>query len=126
MPVSPCPAAGSPPTTHVVSTVLTVAGEPASVSSRTPEECIDLATDESAAQEDREAAIDALKLSNDCDDLEDLVRMESLQERYRRHALQALATPQCDSTLRVLADDDALETELRDEADSLLEETGGG
>jgi hypothetical protein len=125
MPVSPGQVAESPPTTHVVSTVLTVASEPRLVSSRTPEECIELATDESAAQEDREDAIDALKLSNDCDDLEDLVRMETLQERYRRHALQALATPQCDSTLRVIADDDGMEQELRDEADSLLAELDG-
>lgn len=92
------------------------------MSSRTPEECIDLALDEGADADDREYAIHELKLANECDELEAMVRRESLAGEYRRAALRALATPQCDSTLRELVEEGALASSLRAEATDLLED----
>ena len=96
------------------------------MSSRTPTECVALATDASASEDDRKDAIHALKLANECDELETLVRTDDLSEQYRREALHALATPQCDSTLRELVEEGPLDRGLREEATELhdeLEET---
>lgn len=95
------------------------------MSSRTPTECVDLATDESAADSARTDAIRALKRANECDELERLVRRDDLSEVYRREALNALATPQCDSTLRELVEEDPLEGPLHEEAAALLSELEG-
>ncbi|WP_254528797.1 hypothetical protein [Natrinema gelatinilyticum] len=91
------------------------------MSSRTPEECIDLALNESATAETRREAISELKMANECDELERLVRRESLDDRYRQQTLKALATPQCHSTLRGLVDEGALKEPLREDATELLE-----
>ncbi|MFC6769584.1 hypothetical protein [Natrinema soli] len=90
------------------------------MSSRTPEDCVELALDEEAAEADRTDAIHELKLANECDELEALVREASVDDWYRRHALEALTTPQCDSTLRELVDDEPLEGPLHQEAEELL------
>jgi hypothetical protein len=90
------------------------------VSSRTPEECVDLALDEEAAEEDRTDAIRELKTANECDELEAIVRREDLDDAYRQQALEAVATPQCDSTLRELVDDGSLEDSIRQDAEALL------
>ncbi|QLK25934.1 hypothetical protein HYG81_17950 [Natrinema zhouii] len=90
------------------------------MSSRTPEECVDLALDEGAAEEKRVGAIRELRTANECDELEALVRTERIDDRYRRQALEELATPQCDSTLRELVDDEPLEGPLHREAEELL------
>ena len=90
------------------------------MSSRTPTECIDLSTDTSANEIDRKDAIRALQRANECDELAELVRTSTLDDQYRRVALEALATPQCDSTLEILADDDSLDHERRDAAQTLL------
>ncbi len=95
------------------------------MSSRTPQECIDRALDESADGETRSAAIHELKTANECDELEALVRRESLDEQYRRQALEALATPQCDSTLRELVEEDPIGGSLQDDAAALLETVEG-
>ncbi|ELY70965.1 hypothetical protein [Natrinema versiforme] len=89
------------------------------MSSRTPAECIDLALDEGADEERRADAIRELKTANECDELAALVREEDIDERYRRQALESLATPQCDSALRHLVDD-GLEGSLQGDAEELL------
>lgn len=94
------------------------------MSSRTPEECIELAVDASASAGDREDAIRALARANECDELADLARTDDLEERYRRRALDALATPQCDSMLRTLVDEGSLDESVRGEAERLLDGTG--
>ncbi|RBI58989.1 hypothetical protein DMJ13_24580 [halophilic archaeon] len=92
------------------------------MSSRTPKECVDLAVDESASKDRREDAIQELKTANECDELEKLVRMDGLDDRYRERALRALATPQCDSTLRELVEEGPLDESLRESATELLRE----
>ena len=79
-----------------------------------------MATDESADETDREAAIGELRRAHECDELARLVRDEGLEGPYRSLALQSLSIPQCDSTLRELASDTALTQPLRDTAQSLL------
>ena len=90
------------------------------MSSRTPTECVDLATDPSANSADRIDAIHALKRANECDELAALVVMETLDESLRREALDTLATPQCDSTLENLVEDGELNAELHERASDLL------
>lgn len=96
------------------------------MSSRTPDECVERALDESATEGEREDAIHELKLANECDELEALVRTEDLGDRYRQRALRAIATPQCDSTLRELVEGGDLERSLREEAESLLDGIADG
>ncbi|WP_436927640.1 hypothetical protein [Halosimplex amylolyticum] len=91
------------------------------MSSRTPTECIELTIDSSASDEDRKDAIHALKQANECDELAHLVQTESLEDRFRHQALEALATPQCDSTLRDLSEGELSDRELREKASDLLE-----
>ncbi|WP_339104792.1 hypothetical protein [Haloterrigena salinisoli] len=95
------------------------------MSSRTPEECIDLALDEGADEEQRAGAIRELKTANECDELAALVREGDIADRYRRQALEAMATSQCDSALRHLVDDAALEDPLQRDAEELLETVDG-
>ena len=96
------------------------------MSSRTPEECVEVARDESAAEDERDDAIHELKMANECDELEGLVRATEIQDRYRQRALRALATPQCDSTLRELVEEGELDGSLREEASDLLDGTEEG
>ena len=93
------------------------------MSSRTPEECIELVVDESAGEDQREDAIHELKLANECDELASLARRDGLSERYRELALRALVTPQCDTTLYGLVEDEGIDQSIRDEAKCLLAET---
>lgn len=95
------------------------------MSSRTPAECTDLALDDGADEETRAGAIRELKTANECDELADIVRTERIADRYRQQALEALATPQCDSTLRQLVDDADLEGSLQRDAEELLETVDG-
>lgn len=95
------------------------------MSSRTPSECITLATDESANEEDRSQAIRELKTANECDELAALARRDGLEDRYRREAIDALATPQCDSTLKEIADANSLSEDLRNLARDKMDEVGG-
>lgn len=90
------------------------------MSSRTPTECVDVATDSSASDEARREGIHALKQANECDELAALVRNEDLEERFRREALEALETPQCDTTLTQLVEEDSLNQELHNKASDLL------
>lgn len=95
------------------------------MSSRTPTECVALATNDSATEADREDAIHELKLANECDELEALIRTEHLEEQYRNQALKALVTPQCDSTLRGLVRDEVLDQGLHEQATRLRDERDG-
>jgi len=70
--------------------------------------------------EKRAGAIRELRTANECDELEAIVRETSVDDRYRRQALEELATPQCDSTLRELVHDEPLEGPLHQEAEELL------
>lgn len=90
------------------------------MSSRTPEECVELATDASADREDREEALEALKLANECDELADLVRTEDLEDQYRQQAIHFMGTAQCDSMLQTLVDEESLEQPLQREAEEVL------
>lgn len=90
------------------------------MSSRTPTECVELATDESASEDDRLDAIHALELANECDELEALVRSPTLEEQFRRKALRSLANPRCDATLRELVEEDPIDGPLGEEAADLL------
>ncbi|SEW02815.1 hypothetical protein [Natrinema salifodinae] len=90
------------------------------MSSRTPAECIDLALDDAATDEARTDAIHELKTANECDELAALVRRDELDDRYRRQALQSLATGQCDSMLRKLTEDEDVPQSLREEAEELF------
>jgi len=91
------------------------------MSSRTPIECVDVATDSSAADADREDAIEALKLAHECDELAALVREENLEAQFRRRALDSLGTPQCDSMLRDLVEKASLGPDLQSRAKDLLD-----
>jgi len=95
------------------------------MSSRTPTECVELATDSSASDVDRSDAIDSLKHANECDELAALARDETLEAEFRQAALDALQTPQCDSTLRELHEEDSLGPDLQDRASELLGELDG-
>ena len=90
------------------------------MSSRTPEECVDLASDPSAPLEAREAAVDELRTANECDELAALATDDALETDYRRYVLEAMATPQCEELLADLAGDAGLAETLRREADALL------
>lgn len=89
----------------------------------TPEENFEIATDESSGSEARERAIGQLETANDCNRLADLARTDDLETEYRERALSGLAHPQCKSKLQTLVDDGALQGSLREQAESLLEET---
>jgi hypothetical protein len=93
-----------------------------SMSSRTPEECVDAATDTSESDETRTEAIQELRRANECDQLEALVRNDGLDERFRREALGALDTRQCVSTLRELVEEGSLDREFREAASARLDE----
>lgn len=90
------------------------------MSSRTPQECVDLANDSAASRADREEAIDALEAANECDELADVVTNEDIDADLRGVALRALAGPQCDTTLRTVVEEGSLESPLQEEAESLL------
>ena len=90
------------------------------MSSRTPQECVTLAVDTTAPREAREDAIDDLRRANECDELADIAMDEGLETDYRRYALRAVATTQCDATLRDIVDRDDLEPSLQREAEALL------
>lgn len=92
------------------------------MSSRTPQECVDLASDPSASRDEREAAVDELRTANECDELAALATDDAMGTDYRRYVLEAMATPQCEDLLAELADDTDLEETLRREADALLHE----
>lgn len=93
------------------------------MSSRTPQECVDLAVDSTAPREEREDAIDELRTANECDELAGVATDASLETDYRRYALEAMATPQCDSMLRDLIEAGELEDSLRREAEALLQDS---
>ncbi len=86
----------------------------------TPEERFETAMDESHSREEREAAVDALAAANECDTLAKIAARDDFAAEFRRRALDELATPQCEATLRDLAADNGFD--LRDEAESLLED----
>lgn len=86
------------------------------------EDTFDRATDESNGADEREAAIDELEAANECDRLDDLVRMDGLDDRYRERALEGLGHPQCRSTLETLVEEGDLPESLRDRAEALFEE----
>lgn len=90
------------------------------MSSRTPKECVALAVDESADQEDRADAIHELKMANECDELAELASHDDVGHELRQQALRALGTPQCDSMLRRLVEGDSLDRTLQQEAENLL------
>ena len=89
------------------------------------EENFDTVADESSGDEDRERAISELETANECAKLADLVRMDSLDARYREQALEGLGHPQCRSTLETIVDDGDVPESLRDRAETLLEELPG-
>jgi thymidine phosphorylase len=89
----------------------------------TLEENFETAVDESSESEARERAIDTLETANACSKLADIVRRDGLDDRYREQALRSLAHPQCKTMLETLAEEGELEESLREQAESLLEET---
>ena len=95
------------------------------VSSRTPTECVELATDESADQDEREHAIQELKNANECDELAELVRTDDLEDQYRRRALRSMGTSQCDSMLRKLVEEESLDQQLQQRAEEILADLDG-
>lgn len=92
------------------------------MSSRTPKECVDLAVDASADQDDRVDAIHELKLANECDELARLASNDDIDDQLRQQALRSLGTAQCDSMLRRLVEDESLHQSLQEEAKNLLSE----
>lgn len=92
------------------------------MSSRTPQECVDLAVDSSASKADREAAVDELKTANECDELADIAANDDLGSDIRQRALRAIATPQCDSMLENLVERDTLDESFQQQAETLLQE----
>ena len=82
----------------------------------------DTAVDESNGDDEREAAISELQTANACSQLDDLVRMDELDDRYRERALEGLGHPQCRSTLQTLVEEGDLPESLRDRAEALFEE----
>jgi hypothetical protein len=92
----------------------------------TPEENFETAMDESSDAEAREAAIDHLETANDCDKLAELARMDDLEDRFRERAVAGLAHPQCKPMLQTLAEDGDLPASLREQAETLVEETPDG
>lgn len=95
------------------------------MSSRTPEECVEVAVNASADQEDRSEAIHELKMANECDELAELVLMDDLENQLRQQALRSLGTPQCDSMIQRLIEDGSLDQSLQQEAENLLSEMRG-
>ncbi|ELZ15267.1 hypothetical protein C477_18815 [Haloterrigena salina JCM 13891] len=95
------------------------------MSSRTSTECVELALDDGADEERRAGAIRELKTANECDELAALARTERIADRYRRQALEALATSQCDSALRGLVEEEDLEESLQQTATELLATVDG-
>lgn len=95
------------------------------MSSRTPTECIDLATDPVAPDDARTEAIQELRNANECDELARLARSEDLEDQFRRDALRGLANPQCDSMLSELSQDEGLGEDLRERATALLDGLDG-
>jgi hypothetical protein len=91
------------------------------MSSRTPTEYVDRATDSTASDEGRKDAIHALKMANECDELAALVRNNDIEAQFRHEALEAMGTPQCDDTLQFLVDEDVLSPEMQSEAVEILE-----
>lgn len=92
------------------------------MSSRTPRECVALAVDASADRDDRADAIHDLKMANECDELAELALRDELDDELRQQALRSLGTPQCDSMLRRLVENDSLDRSLQREAENLLGE----
>lgn len=95
------------------------------MSSRTPQECVDLATDTTAPREAREDAIDELRTANECDELAAVATNDALETDYRRYALQAMATPQCEEMLGELAEGGDLEASLERAAEGLVADRSG-
>ena len=90
------------------------------MSSRTPQECVELASDPSAPRDEREAAVDELRTANECDELAALATDDAYETDFRRYVLEKMATPQCEELLAEIADDTGLAETLRREADALL------
>lgn len=95
------------------------------MSSRTPQECVDLATDSAASRADREDAIGALEAANECDELAAIVTNDDIDDDLRGVALRALAGPQCDATLRNVVEEGSLDPSLQQDAESFLAEQDG-
>lgn len=95
------------------------------MSSRTPQECVDLAVDSSAVHADRENAIDTLEAANECDELAEIVTNGDIEMDLREQALRALATPQCNATIRNVVDEDSLDSSLQRKAERRLQELDG-
>lgn len=90
------------------------------MSSRTPTECVELAANASADQDDRMDAIHELKLANECDELARLASTDDIDDQFRQQALRSLGTAQCDSMLRKLVEDESLQQSLQEKAKNLL------
>ncbi|MDS0260953.1 hypothetical protein NDI56_16245 [Haloarcula sp. S1CR25-12] len=93
------------------------------MSSRTPTEYVDRATDSTASEADRIEAIHALKTANECDELAALVRNHDIERQFRNEALEAMGTPRCDDTLQFLVDRDVLDPDMRSRAVEILDST---
>lgn len=90
------------------------------MSSRTPQECVELAVDTSAEPDDREDAIHELKMANECDELAELVLNGDIEERFRQRALRSLGSSQCDSMLERLVEAGSLDHQFHSDAEELL------
>lgn len=86
-------------------------------------EYFEIAADASNDDETREGAINSLEAANECNLLAELVRMDDLEEVYRKMALTSLAHPPCSSMLRSLVEEGELSDPYRERAENLLENT---
>ncbi|MDS0282676.1 hypothetical protein [Haloarcula onubensis] len=93
------------------------------MSSRTPDEYVDRATDSTASDANRKEAIHALETANECDELAALVRDHDIEAQFRHEALEAMGTPQCADTLQLLVDEDVLDSEMQSSAVEILDRT---
>ena len=60
-------------------------------------------------------------MANECDELAKIVLNEDIEKSYRKQALRAIGTPQCDTTLDRLVEDESLEPSLQETAQELLQ-----
>ncbi|MBX0305592.1 hypothetical protein [Haloarcula salinisoli] len=91
------------------------------MSSRTPTEYVEKATDSSASEADRKEAIHALKTANECDELAAIVRNHDIEAQFRKEALEAMGTSQCDGTLQLLVDEEVLDSDMQSRAVEILD-----
>lgn len=88
----------------------------------TPEQSLEVALDETADRERREAAIRQLHTANECDGLAAVATGDGVPDDLRRLAVEAMGGPQCEEMLEVLLEDGELSGDLEERAAELVRE----